>query len=69
MAQMQTMPFVLYVIAFALGIASFIISVLSAAPYATIGALLSIAVFCLGFAGASSRAGISSTYSRSGRMR
>ncbi len=53
MAREGMLWFVLYVVAFALGIASFIISVLSAASYTTIGALLSIAVFCLGFAGIS----------------
>lgn len=52
------MPFVLYVIAFALGIASFVISVLSAASYTEIGALLAIGVFCLGFAGMSSGTGV-----------
>jgi hypothetical protein len=50
--------FVLYVIAFALGIASFVISALAAASSATIIALLAIAVFCLGFAGIYSGEGV-----------
>ncbi|MGZ7133919.1 MAG: hypothetical protein ACXVH4_04245 [Halobacteriota archaeon] len=58
MAQRKMMPFVLYVIAFALGIATFIISVLSAASSTEIGALLSIGVFYLGFAGISSGTGV-----------
>jgi len=51
MAQRRLGPFVLYVVAFALGVATFVISLLSAASFDTIGALLGIAVFCLGFAG------------------
>jgi len=39
------MQFVLYVIAVALGFASFVISVLSAASYTEIGALLGIGEF------------------------
>ncbi len=61
--------FVLYVVAFALGIASFIISVLSAASYTAIGALLSIAVLCLGFAGISSGRDNAWSYSRRRRLR
>jgi hypothetical protein len=57
-AQRRMTPFVLYVIAFALGIASFVISILSAASYTEIAALLAIGVFCLGFAGMSSGTGV-----------
>jgi hypothetical protein len=57
-AQRKMIPFVLYVIAFALGIASFVISALAAASYTEIGALLGIAVFFLGFAGMSSGEGV-----------
>jgi hypothetical protein len=52
--QKPVVKFVLHVIAFALGIATFVISVLLVASFATIGALLSVAVFCLGFAGITS---------------
>ncbi len=45
MVRQQLMPFVLYAVAFAMGIVSFIISVLSATPSTTIGAVLSIGVF------------------------
>ena len=55
MAQMLILRFVLYVIAFALGFASLVISALSAASSLTITGLLSIAVFCLAFAGVSGR--------------
>jgi hypothetical protein len=41
-AQRRMTPFVLYVIVFALGITSFVISVLPAASYNEIGALLAI---------------------------
>ncbi len=47
------MKFVLCVVAFALGIASLVISVLSAASSTAIILLLSIAVISLGFAGIS----------------
>ena len=69
MAQQPLLQFVLYIIAFALGIASFVISVLPAASLATIGALLSIAVFCLGFAGIRAQGHNVSPYSRSRRRR
>jgi hypothetical protein len=58
--QRRITTFVLYVIAFALGIASFAISVLSVASYTEIGALLAIGVFCLGFAGMISGTGVPS---------
>ena len=54
----RIMPFVSYMIAFALGTANFIISVLSAVSYAKIEALLAIGVFCLSFAGMLSGSGV-----------
>ncbi len=69
MAQLPLLLFVLYVIAFALGIASFIISALAVASPSAIGALLGVAVFCLGFAGISAQGRNVSTYSRSRRRR
>ncbi len=69
MAERPLVLFVLYVIAFALGIASFVISALSAASASTIGALLSIAVFCLGFAGIWSHGRTMSAYSQRRRAR
>ncbi len=58
------MKFVLYVVAFALGIASLVISVVSAASSSTIIALLSIAVIALGFAGISAEGGEVSTHAQ-----
>jgi hypothetical protein len=58
MEQRKITTFVLYAIAFAMGIASFVISVLSAALYTEIEALLAIGVFCLGFAGIFSGTGV-----------
>ncbi len=69
MAQEHLMKFVLYAVAFALGIASFIISVLSAASSTAIIPLLSIAVISLGFAGISSEGGDVSAYSQKRRRR
>ncbi len=64
MAQEHLMKFVLYVVAFALGIASLVISVVTAASSSTIIPLLSIAVISLGFAGISAEGGDVSTYSQ-----
>ncbi len=58
------MKFVFYVVAFALGIASLVISVVSAASSSTIIALLSIAVISLGFAGISAEGEDVSTHSQ-----
>ncbi len=58
------MKFVLYVVAFALGLASLVISVVSAASSSTVIALLSIAVISLGFAGISAEGGGASTHSQ-----
>ncbi len=69
MAQQPLLLFVLYVIAFAIGIASFVISALAVAPASTIGALLGVAVFCLGFAGISAQGRNVSEYSRNRRRR
>ncbi len=64
MAQQHLTKFVLYVVAFALGIASLVISVVVAASSSTVIALLSIAVISLGFAGISAEGGEVSTNSQ-----
>ncbi len=69
MVQEHLMKFVLYVVAFALGIASLIISVLSAASSTALIPLLSIAVISLGFAGIRSEGGDVSAYSQRRRRR
>jgi hypothetical protein len=58
MEQRRITTFVLYTIAFAMGVASFVISALSAASYTEIEALLAIGVFCLGLAGMFSGKGV-----------
>ncbi len=68
-AQERLLKFALYAVAFALGIASLIISVLSAASSTAILPLLSIAVISLGFAGISSQGGDVSSYSQKRRRR
>ncbi len=64
MTQERLTKFVLYVVAFALGIASLVISVVVPASSSTIIALLSIAVISLGFAGISAEGGDLSTHSQ-----